>query len=422
MTRHFATIAASLLALLVSGCVTTTSGQADAVQKTSAVPANLGTAAPKLPNSPQRITAIPAPANLPAVSTTSQLPTAGAIAQVGCFRDACGCRDCGPCNTCPTPAPRGYAECSVEGWNLYGVDPQEFLCDGGDHPPTAHLLKNDTVAGLQGEDTVVHYTTEGGDILFQPSNRVCLYAPRFASVRKITAAIAGEKTIGLANVDRPTQINRIGMNQGGLVVRESNGPERAEVAKRIDALRDRNRGVRIENVLEPWTAEKVLPALAALSALELDELREDQLALVQRAANAAIAWSIGESVEVAVEDLKPPTLTRDQKLEAFTIYEFPDAGRLRILKMADRADAPSGELVTFSIRVENVGDSAVSQVVLNDNLVTRLEYVEDSQSCTREAEFEAVANSEQSVRLEWTLKEPLKVGESATVEFKCRVR
>ena len=100
------------------------------------------------------------------------------------------------------------------------VDPQEFLCDGGDHPPKAHLLKNDTVAGLQPEDTVVHYTTEAGDILFQPSNRACLYSPRFASVRKITAAVAGEKAIGLANVDRPTQINRIGMNQGGLVVRE----------------------------------------------------------------------------------------------------------------------------------------------------------------------------------------------------------
>ena len=37
MTRHFATLSASLLALLVSGCLTTTGGQADAVQKTSAV-------------------------------------------------------------------------------------------------------------------------------------------------------------------------------------------------------------------------------------------------------------------------------------------------------------------------------------------------------------------------------------------------
>ena len=175
-------------------------------------------------------------------------------------------------------------------------------------------------------------------------------------------------------------------------------------------------------VLEPWLAEKVLPALAALSALELDELREDQLAIGATSGQRGHRLVDRESVEVAVEDLKPPTLTRDQKLEAFTIYEFPDAGRLRILKMADRADAQPGEIVTFSLRVENVGDSAVSQVVLNDNLVTRLEYVEDSQSCTREAEFEAIANSEQSVRLQWTLKEPLKVGEVATFEFKCRVR
>ena len=39
-----------------------------------------------------------------------------------------------------------------------------------------------------------------------------------------------------------------------------------------------------------------------------------------------------------------------------------------------------------------------------------------------EAEFAAIANSEESVRLQWKFSGTLAVGENATVEFKCRVR
>ena len=133
-------------------------------------------------------------------------------------------------------------------------------------------------------------------------------------------------------------------------------------------------------------------------------------------------WELDESLEVVIEDLKTPTLTRDEHLQGFTIYEFPDAGRLQISKLADRSDALPGELVTFAIRVENVGDSAVDQVVLTDNLTTRLEYVEESQTCSGGAEFAAVANEAQSLKLEWKLTDKLRVGESVTIRFQCKVR
>ncbi len=428
MNRHFATILASLVgsALLITGCQTPTGGQSGAgntqappLYKANSTPAMLPVSTPQMSGAPTPTTpSVPTPAT-PGSPTTAQVDHDDAIAQVGFFANRCAC---GSCNQCQTPRPHGYIETSIAGWNAYGVDPQEFICDGGDHPPRARLLKNDEISGLQPEDTVVHYTTESGDILFQPSNRACLYSPRFASVRKITAAVAGEKAIGLANLDRPLGLEDVQVNEGGLTVRLSDGPELADVARPIDAFRHRNRGVPIENVQQPLFAAKVLPALATLTAQQLDAMQADQLALLQRYSTAAIAWSIGEAPEVAVEDLKAPTLTRDQKLEAFTVYEFPDAGRLRILKMADRSDAQPGETVTFSLRIENVGDSPVNNVVLVDNLVTRLEYIKDSQSCTREAEFAAIANSEESVRLQWKFSGTLAVGENATVEFKCRVR
>ena len=212
------------------------------------------------------------------------------------------------------------------------------------------------------------------------------------------------------------------INEGGVVIGESLELGRAEVARSIDAMRHRDRGVPMEGILQIEEATDVLAALAGISLNSLNELQDDQIALVQELALAAVAWTRNESLEVAIEDLKAPVLTRDQSVEGLTIYEFPDAGRLQICKLADRGDARPGETVSFAIRIENVGDSPVNEVLITDNLTTRLEYVEASQPCSAGAEFEAVPNEGQSTQLTWKLTDKLRVGESATIRFQCKVR
>jgi len=90
--------------------------------------------------------------------------------------------------------------------------------------------------------------------------------------------------------------------------------------------------------------------------------------------------------------------------------------------LADKQNALPGEIVTFLLRVDNVGDSPVRNVVLTDNLTTRLEYVEDSQTCSVGAVFDTEANVGGSLRLSWKLTDTLKVGESASIRFQCKVR
>ncbi|WP_345683613.1 DUF11 domain-containing protein [Novipirellula caenicola] len=336
---------------------------------------------------------------------------------------ACGCGGCaaGNANACQS-GPQGYATYGAGGWNAHGIDPNEFLCDGGDHHQDVAVRRNNTLAGLDPEDTVVHYMTEAGDTEVKASNRVCVYAPRFASVRKITGAASGGHVVGVAGVKHDVGLNRIQDELPGLVINDTQGLAHADVTRRIDAMRDRNRGVRIENVLQPEMTEDVLAALAGLSVLDLAQLQENQLALLQESANAAVSWSVEESIEVAIEDLKPPTLTRDLRVEEIRVYDFPDAGRLQIGKFADRQHAQPGEVVSFAIRVENVGDSAVNHVTLTDNLTTRLEYVPDSQTCSGGAVFSTKRNEAESLMLQWKLTDELKVGESVTIRFRCKVR
>ncbi|MEM0927389.1 MAG: DUF11 domain-containing protein, partial [Planctomycetota bacterium] len=318
----------------------------------------------------------------------------------------------GDCMTCPptTASP-------VVPWGR-PIDPQEFLCNGGDQPPAAYLINDDSITALGAQDAVVHYTTESGEIEFQASNQVCLYSPRFGSVRQIHGAVSGEKAIGPRNTAQPVGPSGLNYNLPSMVATDVDELGRANVARRPDAVRDRNRGVPVNQVIEPVVAEKALQILATLDSRGLNRLDDSEKAILERATLAARSWMHRDAVEVMVESMLPPTLIRDQSVEAVVVYDFPDAGRLEIVKVADRDHAALGDEVQFAIHVRNVGDSVVREVQIADSLVTRLEYVEDSQRCDREALFETKGNEANSLKLLWTLAEPLEVGESATIEFR----
>lgn len=381
----------------------------------------------------------------PSPSAPSSATASPAIAQVGFrdhsghsgatngFFDAGGCPSCGPvagngcaaCMTCPPQGTLPMAMVPVP-WQ---VDPQEFLCDGGDHDPRAFLTRGGNVVNLQAEDTVTHYVTEAGNIEFAASNRVCVYAPRFGSVRRITGAVAGEKVVAAIGFDRPVGPVGINLDLPSLVAMDVVEPRRGELTRRVDSMRDRNRGVVVDMVQQPLLAQDVLAVLAGIQNIGPNQLNESQLALLQKHAAAAIAWTFDNSVEVAILDLKPPVLTRDQRVDALVVYDFPDAGRLNLIKLADRQHVPIGEVVTFALRLQNVGDSAVSDVTVIDNLTTRLEYVADSSTvidpATQEpvdAQFKTMPNSSGSSKLSWTLPGTLKVGDTVVIEFQCRVR
>ena len=61
----------------------------------------------------------------------------------------------------------------------------EYICDGGERDRPVKIDTDWTVKGLHLEDTVAHYDTLDGQTLVAPSNRVCVYAPRFGSVRLV---------------------------------------------------------------------------------------------------------------------------------------------------------------------------------------------------------------------------------------------
>ncbi len=354
-----------------------------------------------------------------------------AVAQVAHFTlsdQTCndGCVACDPAAGClhRGNASNAYGTTGMAGVGVRVYDPQEFICDGGDHDPQATVLVGPgrPLGGLNPEDTIAVYQPERAPIETTASNRVCLYAPRFGSVRQITGAVAGGRAVGVVKIDRPVGPQNVDLDLPSLVAADTIAAVREELIRGPDSFRDHARGVPVQQIVGPLLAADIQPVLANLLIIGPSKLDAAEIAILQRGAIAANIWSIDESVEVDIASIRPPVLTRDERVEELVVYDFPGAGRLELIKLADRHHAAPGDTVTFTLVMKNVGDSTVRDVSVTDNLTARLQYVVDSEKSDREAAFKTVINDVSSATLTWALAQPLKVGESVTITFEAVVR
>jgi hypothetical protein len=92
-----------------------------------------------------------------------------------------------------------------EPWSPPGLrgpwPPDEYLCDGGDGQIIATVGTDLTVHGVEMEDALLHFDSLDGRTTVLPTNRVCIYAPRFAAVRKVTGIEESERHLHMHRLD-----------------------------------------------------------------------------------------------------------------------------------------------------------------------------------------------------------------------------
>jgi uncharacterized repeat protein (TIGR01451 family) len=114
---------------------------------------------------------------------------------------------------------------------------------------------------------------------------------------------------------------------------------------------------------------------------------------------------------------------QDEKVETvFTAAVPPGNPKLRVIKLASTPDALPGEEVWFTIRFDNIGNQTIGNVTIIDSLTTRLQYVEGSAQCSREASFYTQPNEGESLVVRCELAKPLEVGKGGLIRFCCKVR
>jgi uncharacterized repeat protein (TIGR01451 family) len=280
-----------------------------------------------------------------------------------------------------------------------------------------------TVLGLDQEDTVVHYDTLDGATEVEPSNRVCVYAPRFAAVRQVTGLLTHEGRDRVAGVDLPTQLalhEDLGI---ATAVNQPVQPERYLGAVPPLQFQEEIRGASV-NVAR--TAGRLSNRFRAYEDFQI--VREGLFDNTEKARlavrlDAAQAWTGKQAVQVVIDNITTVVATNDTSAQSVFRYDLPPGKpRVRIVKVASTKQAQVGEEVEFTIRFDNVGDQVVGNVTIVDNLTTRLEYVPETAECSLAADFITQENDGESLVLRWEIKEPLEVGEGGIIRFTCRVR
>ena len=330
---------------------------------------------------------------------------------------------CGPDGQ-PTPLP--YQAWQGSAWSPPGVlkpwPRDEYLHDGGDeHLPVA-VSPEWRVYGLELEDTVAHYDAMDGRTLVEASNCVYLYAPRFGAVRQVTSLVANDQLVGPSDVIRPEA--PVGH---ALALAPNTSLQRQQVDGHVDARMPAAYRLKVGDgalslALGPLAFQDGFLPFENLEVIRSGRYDAQEKARLAEFAQAAVTWTGDQQVQVVIDGVAAQATTGVEQAMVMYTVEDDRQPRLCLIKVASTGTAKPGDTVDFTLRFDNIGEQILGNIVLLDNLTTRLEYVEGSAQASKEARFATEPNEGGSVRLRWEITEPLQPGDGGIVRFQCRVR
>ncbi len=320
------------------------------------------------------------------------MPTADAV--VGCDQGACDIGDC----------------CSTEPYGPLVGPSDEYVCDGGDFVTPAGVQADWTIQGLEQEDAISHYDTVDGRVLVTPSNRVCIYAPRFAAVRRVVQPIAHEQPVFVNATLEELSPAKAAEAQPVVSQKQRHAVSINLGQQPPNLFRQRQQAGGLENLQATMDAFTSLSAYANLTIIRTGEVSDAEKALVERSKEAAIAWTGVQAPQVAfgVKQAHAEVGVRQPGIVYQT--DGPDHPKLRLVKLASCGHAQPGEEVEFTLRYDNVGDQVIGNATIVDNLSTRLEYVPESAKSSVDADFITQSNDAGSLILRWEIKDPVQAG------------
>ena len=252
---------------------------------------------------------------------------------------------------------------------------EECLKDGGDTGPRLGVREDGTLGGLDPSDTAMQFTTPRGTKVV-PSNRVCICAPRFISIR----------------VDRgPAGHHALRSPEGGVAVRPPIGvhvPTHPAETRNLDQIvmtTGSKRPSGLESKIGPLVHEQWSGKLAGVSGIQ--------------------------GVAVVAQVRGPDEIT-----------SFPGCHMLLQKRIEGPAAPKIGDEVTVYLKFSNPTTETMTGVIVSDSLTARLEYIDGTAKSSRAATFTAKNNEAGSVVLQWVVDGKLAPGESGIIMFKARIK
>jgi uncharacterized repeat protein (TIGR01451 family) len=311
-------------------------------------------------------------------------------------------------------------------WIPPGIVPpwpaDEYLRDGGAIPPGVAAGKNGGVIGLQMEDTVARFTTLDGKDHVEPSNKVELYSPRFCAVRQVVDVEVDQQRHRAAGLAEP--VKAVGPRTSEPVATNTQDlqPIRGIGTNPAGQLRGRLTYAAHQTELLPHAFDFGFRAFENISLIRTGIYVGNEQPILARGAQAAVAWTRNEGVEVILDEHAAAADIAGQKPQETIVFGTSPSPRLRIVKVASTPVAEPGDEVSFTIRFDNLGPQPIGSVQIIDSLTTRLEYVSGSAQCSLKAHFSTQPNEGESLVVRCVLDDPLPNGKGGVFRFRCIVR
>jgi uncharacterized repeat protein (TIGR01451 family) len=297
----------------------------------------------------------------------------------------------------------------------------EYLCDGGDFQSPAGVRADWRIDGLEQEDAIAHYDTVDGRVVVTPSNRVCIYAPRFAAVRRVVNIMAHEQPQFVSVMLDEQLPARAYETQPVASSLQRHAPAINRGERPATLFRQRQQAGGLERLLATMDVFDSLPPYANLQIIRTGEVSNAEKPLVERAAEAAVTLTGVQAPQVVFGVKAAHEMAGVRQIGIVYQTDEPDSPLLRLVKLASRGHALPGEEIEFTLRFDNVGDQVIGNVTIVDNLATRFEYVAESAQSSVDANFGTKANNGSTI-LRWEIEEPVEPGQGGVLRFRVRVR
>ncbi len=298
----------------------------------------------------------------------------------------------------------------------------EYLCDGGDFVSPAGVTMERKIVGLEPEDAISHYDTADGRVLVTPSTRVCIYAPRFAAVRRVVQIAAHEQPVFVKSTMEEVSPAKARKALPPIAARQRKVVAVDLGQRPANLFRQRQQAGGLENLQAAMDVFTSIGPYANLSIIRTGEVSAAEKPRLERAMQSAVALT-GDLAPQVVFDFKAAHAEVSLRQPGIIYHtDGPSNPQLRLLKLASCGQALPGDEIEFTLRYDNIGDQVLSNVTIADNLTTRFEYVPGSAKSSVNADFITEKNDAGSLVLRWEIKEPVKRGAGGVVRFKVKVR
>jgi len=314
--------------------------------------------------------------------------------------------------------------------------PDEFVIDGGDRGDPVHY-QSFLRYGVETEDTIAEYTDDEGASHVLPSNRVAVYAPRFAAVRTVQLPVEGFGVERMASAHRLAREVRLTTREGVRQHNQQTGAVDARVRSRASGLLGESTTAGVSRLMRSGEHVKLINVFGDTGRVVGGRMEQADVARLAKSLENAAAWAGDESPRATASTATGQSIQSVPWVGSYTgvEVEHKEIGQLKIVKLADRKAARSDDVITFTLRFDNVGERPLTKVRIVDNLSPRLAYIDDSATLGFTDEDEktppeksrggriTVDDNEQGSRvLVFELDEPLPGGVGGVITFKARVR